>query len=84
MAIAITSTKKTVFGNKRVMFFTGTFASGDTGGNIATGLNAIDLVIAQYQDVAKIMGGSASGGTVTLTTEDPGATKTWSAVVIGH
>jgi hypothetical protein len=84
MAIAVTSTKKTVFGNKKIMFITGTFANGDTSGTVATGLNSVDFISVQYQALAKIIGGSASGGTVTLTTEDPGATKTWTMMVVGH
>lgn len=84
MAIATTTTRKTTFGNKRVMFITGTFANGDTTGDIATGLVAVDFASAQYQGVAKIINCSASGGTVTLATQDPGATKTWDMMVVGH
>jgi len=86
MAIAITSTKKTVFGNKKIAFITGTFANGDTAGDVVTGFVAIDFVITQYVDVAKIINSeiSATGGTVSLNTEDPLATKTWTMMVVGH
>lgn len=84
MSIAVTSTKKMVFGNKRVQIITGTFANGDTTGNVSTGLNSIDSAAAQYIDVAKIINCSTSGGTVTLATQDPLATKTWTMMVVGH
>lgn len=84
MAIAVTSTKRTVFGNKKVMIIKGTFASGDTTGDVASGLREIDFVVAQYEASAKIINCSTSGGTITVATEDPGATKVWSLVVIGH
>jgi len=84
MAIAETTKKKTTFGNKRVLFIEGTFASGDTTGDIVTGLVAVDFAIAQYRGVAKIINCTASAGTITLATEDPGATKTWDMMVVGH
>lgn len=84
MAIAVTSTKRTVFGNKKVVIIKGTFANGDTTGSVDTSIKDIDFVIAQYEASAKIINCSANGGIVTLTTEDPGATKVWSMVVIGH
>lgn len=84
MAIAETGRKRTVFGNKVVLFITGTFASGDTTGDIASGLVAVDFAVAQYIDAAKIINASASAGTVTLATQDPGATKTFTLMVVGH
>lgn len=84
MAIAETGRKRTVFGNKTVLFITGTYANGDTTGTIDTGLVAVDFAIAQYQAVAKIINCVASAGTITLATEDPGATKTWDMMVVGH
>lgn len=85
MAIAVTSTKKTVFGNKKVMFISGTFASGDTSGAVVTGLNAIDFVQAQWTDLLdKTVNPTVSGGTVTLTVTNPAATKAWTMMVVGH
>jgi hypothetical protein len=85
MAISISSTKKTTFGNKKVVFLVGTFANGDTSGTADSGLKAVDFAIAAYTDaLAKIMNVSASGGTLTITTQDPGATKTFNVMVVGH
>jgi len=84
MAIAETSRIRTVFGNKVVLIITGTYANGDTTGTIASGLVAVDFAIAQYIDAAKIINCSNSAGTITLATQDPGATKTWKMMVIGH
>lgn len=84
MAISVSSTKKTVFGNKKVLFITGTYASGDTTGTVDTGLVAVDFAVAQYQAAAKVINAVASAGTITLATEDPGATKTWDLMVVGH
>lgn len=85
MAIAVTSTSKTVFGNKKVLFITGTFASGDTTGDVVTGLVAIDFVQAQWRDLLdKTVNPTITGGTVTLTVTNPAATKIWSMLVIGH
>ena len=84
MAIAVTSTKKTVFGNKKVLLIEVTFASGDTSGSVETGLVAIDFATAQYVDAAKIINVFASAGTLTVATQDPTATKAWSMMVVGH
>lgn len=84
MAIAIVSTKKTIFGNKKIVMIEGTFASGDTTGEIASGLVAVDFAVAQYVDAAKIINVSAAAGTLTLATQDPGATKTFQLMVVGH
>lgn len=85
MAIAVTSTNKTTFGNKKVLFINGTFASGDTTGDVVTGLVAIDFVTAKFTDlIDKTVNTSVSGGTVTLTVTDPAATKIWTMMVVGH
>jgi len=85
MAIAVSTTIKTVFGNKKAVFFTGTFASGDTSGTVETGLVAIDHVQAQFVDILdKTVNPTVSGGTVTLTVTNPGATKIWRMMVFGH
>ncbi len=84
MAISESSRIRTVFGNKTVLVITGTYANGDTTGTIVTGLVSVDFAVAQYIDAAKIINCSASGGTVTLATQDPTATKTWKMIVIGH
>lgn len=85
MAIAESSRSRTVFGNKTVLFITGTFASGDTSGTIVTGLVAIDHVSAQFVDILdKTVNPTVSGGTVTLTVTNPGATKIWRMMVVGH
>lgn len=85
MAIAVTSTKKTVFGNKKVVIIRGTAASGDTSGSVVTGLNGIDSVHAVWKDLAdKNIQTSESGGTITLAFTNPAATKIWELVVIGY
>ncbi len=85
MAIAVTSTVKSVFGNKKVLFITGTFASGDTSGTVDTGLVAIDFVQAQWTNLLdKTVNPTTSAGVVTLTVTDPAATKTWTMMVVGH
>ena len=85
MAIAVTSTRKTVMGNKKVVYFTGTFANADTSGEVVTGLVAIDHVQAQWVNLLdKTVNPTVSGGTVTLTVTDPTATKIWRMMVIGH
>jgi hypothetical protein len=85
MAIAETSRIRTVFGNKTVLFIKGTFASGDTSGTIDTGLVAIDHVQAQWTDLLdKTVNPIVSAGTVTLTVTNPGATKNWTMMVVGH
>lgn len=85
MAIAETGRVKTTFGNKKVLFISGTFASGDTTGAIDTGLVAIDFVQAQWTDLLdKTVNPTTSAGTVTLTVTNPGATKAWTMMVVGH
>jgi hypothetical protein len=84
MAISITGVVKTTFGNKKVLIITGSFASGDTSGTYDCGLVAVDLCMVSYQAAAYVIGVSASAGTLTFTTENPGATKVFQAIVIGH
>ena len=85
MAIAVTSRKRTVFGNKVILFIEGTFADNDTSGDVVTGLSAIDHVQSQFTDLLDAtVNPTVSGGTVTLTITDPGATVNWTMMVIGH
>lgn len=85
MAIAITSTKRSVIGNKRLVIIRGTAASADTGGSVVTGLKGIDSVQANWKDLAdKNIQTSESGGTITLAFTDPAATKIFELVVIGY
>ena len=86
MAFTETSRQKTVFGNKKVVLIEATFGNGDTTGSVDTGLGKVDFCMASYVDAAKIVGAkeSATLGTLTLTTEDPTATKTLQIIAIGH
>jgi hypothetical protein len=85
MAIAVTSTKKTIFGNKKIVIITGTFDNADTTGDIVTGLVQVDFAVGGYTEaLAKVINVSATGGTLTVATEDPGATKAFSIMVVGH
>jgi hypothetical protein len=84
MAISTTRVKSTAIGDLKAEVFTGSFASGDTTGTVATGFTKVLFAIAQYEDSsAKVMNCSSSGGTITIDTEDPGATKTFTLLVIG-
>jgi hypothetical protein len=85
MAWSLTTTRKTVFGNKKIVIIKGTIASGDTTASVVTGLNEIDLISAQITDIAdKTVQSSSSGGTITLTFTNPAATKIVSLFIIGH
>lgn len=85
MAWSLSSTKKTVFGNKRIVIIQGTVASGDTSVTVDTGLKSIDFVGAHFKDLGdKTIQTSESGGTITLTFTNPAATKIVSLLVIGH
>lgn len=70
MAFASAITKQTVMGNMRVTMGTYGQESGDVGGAVVTGLEAIDC----FQISAEVTNVSVSGGTATVTTEDPVAT----------
>ena len=83
MAISTTRVKSSAIGDVKMEVFSGSFANGDTTGDVATGFTKILFVIAQYDDVAKILSCKTSGGTITVATEDPGATKTFTLLVIG-
>jgi len=61
-----TTVHRTVFGNRRVTYGTYTQGNTDTGGNIATGLNAVDYFACTWGKTF-----SVSGGTVTVGTADP-------------
>lgn len=85
MALAVTSTKRTVFGNKKVVIVRGTVASGDTTGAVTSGLSGVDYVEAHFKDLAdKTIQTSESGGVVTLTFTDPAATKIFEMVIVGY
>ena len=85
MAIAVTSTEQSVFGNKKIVMIAGTFASGDTTGDVVTGLNHVDFSVAQYESSAKIINTSdGETGTITVATQDPTATKVWTLFAIGY
>lgn len=58
---------RSVFGDKRVTWGTFTQGNTDTGGDIATGLTNID-----YFECTWGKSFAVSGGTVTVTTADPG------------
>jgi len=83
MAISATRVKSSVIGDLKVETYSGTFANGDSTGDVATGFGKILFASAQYVDVAKVMNCKVSGGTITIATEDPGATKTFTLLVIG-
>lgn len=85
MALAVTSKKRTVFGNKKVVIVRGTVENGDTSGSVVSGLNVVDYVEAHFKDLAdKTIQTAESGGTITLTFTDPAATKIFELVAIGH
>ena len=85
MALAVTSTKKNVFGNKKDVIVKGTVASGDTSGSVTSGLSGVDYVEAHFKDLAdKTIQTSESGGTITLTFTNPAATKIFEMVIIGY
>ena len=69
--------KSDVHGRKKFQCGFATQASGDTGGAIVTGLETVDAFVASVH-CTQI---SVSGGTVTITTANPGAAQTigWAA-----
>jgi len=73
------TTNRSIFGDKRVTY--GTFAqvSGDTGGDIDTGLAHVDYFECSWGKTF-----SVSGGTVTVTTADPVATVACYWMAIGY
>lgn len=86
MALTEISRQKTVFGNKKVVIVTASLANGDTTASVVTGLGKVDFAMASYVDVAKIINAVESGtaGTLTITSQDPLATKTFQLIAIGH
>lgn len=77
MAFAAAITVRTVMGDKRVHMGTITQANTDTGGAIVTGLSRIE-----YFECTGAVTFSISGGTVTVTTLDPGGAQAgfWKAI----
>lgn len=67
----------TIFGNKHVTMGNFTMASGDTGGDIDTGLSGVQAFIA-----TGIKSWSAVGGVVTVVATDPAAdvSNSWIAI----
>lgn len=70
---------KTVFGNKRVHYGLFTQESGDTGGSVVTGLRLVE-----FFTMTGLLTVSVSGGTVTATTTNPGASQTGYWMAIGY
>lgn len=78
MAFAYSKTKLDIMGTHRVTMGTFSQASGDTGGDITTGLRTIENF--QMTGALDI---SVSGGVVTVTTADPGAAQAGYWLAIG-
>lgn len=77
MAFAYTVKGKTVMGNKRVAWGTYSNGSGDTGGDIVTGLASVDTFSLQQTGSAVTTGAPVvnetfplASGTVTIVTDD--------------
>lgn len=79
MAFAYSVTQQTVFGNKKVKFGTYTNGSGDTGGDVVTGLSVVEHFQLQPKGSAVIATASVvnetfplqnSTGAVTIVTAD--------------
>lgn len=86
MALTPTITFKSVFGNRRIVIGTATVASGDTTGNIVTGLSHIDYAEVHYKDLAdKTIQTdiTTTEGTIACTFTNPGATKNLIWIAIG-
>ena len=69
MASIVTTTQKTVMGNKRVHFGTATYVNGQVESEIATGLRSVECF-----NIAGQFAYTVSSGTVTFGHLDPGAT----------
>jgi hypothetical protein len=74
----------TSIGDLKMEVLTGTFANGDSTGEFVSGFSKVLMAFADYQTAAKVMNCSVSGSTITIATEDPGATKTFNLVVWGY
>ena len=79
MALTIAKTGDCFIRNKALKFGTYDQISGDTGGSIDTG-----LVLVEYFNIPGITSWTASGGTVTFVTANPGAAISGSWMAIGH
>jgi hypothetical protein len=79
MAFAATVKGYDTSGAQRVVYGEYTQVSGDTGGDIATGLKKIN-----YIDATGMTKVSISSGTATITTADPGADQTGYWRAWGH
>ena len=79
MAFTSTITDKSIFGNLRCHMGSYTQASGDTGGDIDTGLRDV-----KFCNAVGALTTSDSSGTVTITTADPGAAQTAYWIAIGY
>ena len=79
MAFSSSISKRTAMGNKRVNYGTFSQASGDTGGNIDTG-----LAVVEYFECMAAIGLSESSGTVTVTTDNPGKNQAGYWMAIGY
>lgn len=73
------STIKSVFGNKRVHFGAFTQESGDTGGVVNTGLRVVECFLCTGMNTH-----SKTGGAVTVTTLNPGASQAGFWLAIGY
>lgn len=80
MAFSSSITKRTVMGDMRVNMGEFSQESGDTGGNIDTGLSKVFFFTAS----AEIDDTSDSSGTITMSTEDPGADQDGYWIAIGY
>ena len=67
-------------GNRRATFGTFTQASGDTGGDIATGLTKVE----SFMITTEVVTTSESSGTVTVTTQDPGTDQSGYWMAFGY
>ena len=74
MASILTTIKKTIMGDKRVHFGTGTYVNGQTTSEVATGLRSVESFY-----IPQIVAYTVSAGVVTFTHLDPGA----SAGIVG-
>ena len=79
MAFTSALTERTVMGNKRVNYGTFGQASGDVGGDVDTGLKSVEAFFLNGAG-----SWTASGGTVSAITADPGATIVGSWMAIGY
>ncbi len=74
-----TAVNRSVFGDKRATYGTYVQENTDTGGAIVTGLSHVDYFACTWGKSY-----SVSGGTVTVTTADPGGTVACYWMAIGY